>query len=137
MSLTNCNFRCSCTLFALVAGIILGIITAFVQITGVITATPVFLWVSLGIAVLSLWTLAVAVALVRRYAEAANCCSAMTGLLAGILGTILLSAILLAFGIVATSVISAILVGLLVFFLTLTFVGTACFIRCLSNCSNT
>ena len=46
------------------------------------------------------------------------------------------AAILLAVGVVATSVVSAILVGILVFFLTLIFGNTACYIRCLTACDN-
>lgn len=124
-------------MLSLIAAIILGIVAAFAQITGVITVTTVFLWVALGIAVVSLLTLLLSSALLRRSPAPTGCCAAVSGLLAGILGTILLAVILQAVGIVATSVVSAILVGLLVFFLTLTFTDAACFIRCLTTCSET
>lgn len=136
MSLTNCNFRFTCTFLSLVAAIILGIVTAFAQITGVITVTTVFLWVALGIAVVTLWTLVLGAALARISASTSGCCTSVSGLLAGIQGSILLSSILLAVGIVATSLVSAILVGLLVFFLTLALTNTACYVRCLSSCGN-
>lgn len=134
MSLFNCNCRCSCTGWAVIAGAIIGVITAFLQITGVITVTPVFLWVAFGIAVVYLGILVLAVALARRTERSACRCSALNALLTGILGTILLALILLSVGIVATSVISAILVGLLLFFLSLALTGSACYVRVLAEC---
>ena len=133
MSLFSCNCRVSCTAVAVVASVIIGVIAAFLQIAGVFTLAPVFLWVVFGIAVVYLGVLAVAAALARR-GEDDGCCQSLEGVLAGILGTILFAAILLAVGIVATSVISAILVGVLLFFFTLTLTGTACFVRCLFGC---
>jgi len=56
--------------------------------------------------------------------------------LAGILGTVLFSLVILAVGIVATSVVSAILVGLLVAFFALIVTATACLIRCLADCDD-
>lgn len=135
MSLTNCTCRFNCTLLSLIAAVILGVIAAFVQISGAAAVTTPFLWTALAIGIVSLWVLVGAAALVRRSAVS-NCCTAVTGLLAGILGTILFSTILLTVDIVAASVLSAILVGILVFFLTLTFGNTACYVRCLTACDN-
>ena len=133
MSQIVCRFRPACTTQALIASVIVGVVTAFLQITGVILATPVFLWVALGVAVgyLAIQTLAAALASRR---ETAGCCRQLGTVLVGILGTILLSVVLLAVGIVATSVVSAILVGLLVFFLFLGLISTACYVRTLAGC---
>lgn len=130
----NCQCRCRCTLGAIIVSVILGVISAFLQITGAITVIPVFLWVALGIAVVYL-----AILLFRTGNVTENCiclCSTINTLLVGILGTILLSVILLAVGVVATSVISAILVGLLLVFLSLIFTSTACFIRARTGCGD-
>ena len=135
MPLRNCTCRFNCTLFSLIAAVILGVVAAFVQISGAVTVTTLFLWTALAIGVVSAWVLVAAAALARR-GTAPNCCAAVNGLLAGILGTILFATVLLAVGVTATSVISAILVGILVFFLTLTFGNTACYVRCLSACEN-
>lgn len=127
-----CNMKCNCTVLALVAAAIIGVIAAFLQITGVITVAPVFLWVAFGIAVVYLGALVVTGG---RRGEAGGCvCRTLGTLLAGILGTALFAVILLAVGIVATSVISAILVGVLVFFLALTLAGSACYVKCLADC---
>lgn len=131
----NCQCRCNCTLGAIVASVILGIVTAFLHITGIVTATPIFLWGTLGISVIYL-----AILLLRTGTclnEGCSCiCSTISTLLVGILGSVLLSVILFAIGITATSVLSAILVGLLVLFQSLIFTSTACFIRSGFGCGD-
>jgi hypothetical protein len=119
----------------LVVSAIIGVLTALFQITAVITVTPVFLWVVFGIAVVYLAVLPLA-GILGRGRQCDSCiCAALEAVLAGILGAILVSVILLAVGIVATSVLSAILVGLLLFFFSLTLTGTACYVRCLNDCN--
>lgn len=136
MALFGCGCRRDCTLGAFVAALVIGVVTAFLQITAVITVTTVFLWVALGIAVVYLGVLLLAVALSRR-AEGGLClCRTLETVLTGILATILFAVVLLAVGITATSVISAILVGLLTASLTLTFAGTGCLIRCVADCED-
>lgn len=131
-----CCCRRDCTLIAVIAAAILGVIGAFLQFAGRITVTPAFLWVTLGIAVGYLAVLAGGF-LLRKCPEPARClCKALSALLVGILGTQLLSVVLLAVGIVATSVLSAVLVGLLVAALALTLGSTACLVRCLAACEN-
>lgn len=135
MALLNCNCRCNCTLTALIASAVVGVLTAFFQITGVITVTPVFLWVVFGIGVVYLGVLVAAAR--SRGTESCGClCTVLNALLAGILGSILLAVVLLAVGITATSVLSAILVGLLLFFFTLTLTGSACLVKCLTDCGS-
>lgn len=134
MPLCNCSCRCSCTAVALIVSAIVGVLAAFLQITGVITVTTAFLWVALGSAVVYLGVQVLSAALAGRPERSACRCTALNALLIGILGTILLSLILLAVGIVATSVVSAILVGLLLFFLGLTLISTACYVRALAGC---
>ena len=134
MPLCNCNCRCRCTGAALIASAIVGVLTAFLQITGIITVSTVFLWVALGIAVGYLAVLLVVGALARCPEQSVCRCTTLSVLLAGVLGTVLLSLILLSVGIVATSVVSAILVGLLLFFLALMLTATACYVKVLTAC---
>ncbi len=130
----NCNCRFNCTLAAFISAIIVGVIAAFLQITGTITVGVAFLWVALGIGVVYLAGLLLA-SVLRRRTERPNClCRALNALLSGVLGTILLSLVLLAVGIVATSILSAILVGFLLFFLWLTVSAAACYVRCATDC---
>lgn len=135
MSNCNCSCKCPCTIGAIIVSAILGIIAAFLQIAGVITATVMFPMAVLAVAVVYLAVLLGTSAICP--CEESRCrCSALNTLLAGLLGSILFSTVLLAVGIVATSVLSAILVGLVVFFATLTFTATACYVRIQTGCEN-
>lgn len=136
MSLLQCYCKCNCAILSIIAGIIIGVLAAFFQITGAFTITPVFLWVAFGIAVGYLGILVIAAALAKRNEPCSCLCSVLNTLLTGILGTLLLSVILLAFGIIATSVVSAVFAGFLLFFFTLLFGSSACFIKCLLDCVN-
>lgn len=130
MSLCNCECRFGCVTLGFIASLIIGIITAFLQITAVITVTPAFLWVTLGVAVVYL----AANLFSSSECNVRGCCVALSAVLAGILGTALLSVILLAIPFAATSVIGAIFTGLLLFFFSLILTSTACLIKCKANC---
>ncbi len=132
----DCNSRCRCTLWAVIVSVVIGIVAAFLQITAVITVTPAFLWVLFGIAIVYLAVLVIANAFNRDRLGCECRCTALSALLAGILGTVLFSVILLAVGAVAASVVSAILVGLLVLSFALTVGSTACYVRCLADCGD-
>lgn len=136
MSIMNCDNRRDCTGIAFVVSLIIGIIAAFLQITAVITLTPVFSIVAFGIAIVYLAITLVAAALADRTSTCYSKCTPLSSLLFGILGTILTAVILLAVGFAATSVIGAIVVGLLFFFFALMITSTACFAKCLTNCNN-
>lgn len=128
MSFFCCENKPSCVTLAVIASAILGVVAAFLQLTAVITVTPAFLWVALGIAIVYLAVLLVT----GRCCSACRCaCGALSAVLAGILGTALTSVILLAVTFAATSIIGAIIVGLLVLFLSLIVTATACLV---SNC---
>lgn len=131
---TSCrSCRVGCTVIAIVVSLIAGVITAFLRITAAITVTPAFLWVLLGIAVVYLAVMLLSSALYRH-----GCCESLCGivnaLLAGVLGTVLLSIVLLAIEFAATSVIGAVITGALLFFFFLAVTSTACLVRCLFNC---
>ena len=134
MAIFCCENRPSCTSLAVIVSAILGVIAAFLRITAVITVTPAFLWVALGIAVVYLAILLAT----TGCNQSARCCRcrgcALTAVLAGILGTALVSVILLAITFVATSIIGAILVGLLIFFLSLILSATACMVAGCCGC---
>lgn len=136
MALFNSENRTNCTGIAIVLSLIIGIITAFLRITAVITVTPVFLWVVLGIAVVYLAVVLIASALAQQNGDCRQICSTLSPLLAGIVGTVLFSIILLAIDFVATSIVGAIITGSLLFFFFLIITTTACLVRNLVNCDN-
>lgn len=136
MNRFGCGCNNNCTALAVLASIILGVVAAFLTITAVITVTPAFLWVALGIAVVYLGVALLASALKRR-SEADGCvCRTLPVLLTGILGTALTAVILLAITFAATSIIGAIITGALIFFLSLVLTVTACLVSCLFGCDD-
>lgn len=136
MSLFNCDNRVSCVGVALFASLIVGIVAAFLTITAVISATPVFLWVVFGIAVAFLAITLYVSPKVQRTNPCSGLCTALTTHLVGILGTILLSSVLLAISFAATSVIGAIIVGLLIASFSLVLTSAACLVKCIINCAD-
>lgn len=133
---TSCR-SCSpgCTVFAVSASLIFGVITAFLRITAAITITPAFLWALLGVAVVYLAVLLVSASLFRNVC-CGSLCTIITALLSGLLGTILLSVVFLGIEFAATSVLGAVLAGALLFFFFLAVTSTACLVRCLFNCND-
>lgn len=134
MTNCGCRTRLGCTLLAAIAAVILGIVAGFLQITAVITVTPLLLWVALAIAVVYLAVLTVVTGMAPTGACRPCMCATLNTVLAGILATALFAVVLLAVGITATSVASAILVGLLTASLTLTLASSACLIKCMADC---
>lgn len=133
MSLFGCDNRHNCIGIAIVASLIVGIVAAFLTITAVISVVPVFLWVVLGIAVAFLALSLYVAPKLQRGNPCGGLSPALTALLVGILGTVLLSAVLLAIPFAATSVIGAITVGLVVAFFSLILTSAACLIKCIIN----
>ena len=136
MTLLCCDNRRDCTGIAVIASVIIGIIAAFLQITGVITLAPIFSVVAFGIAVLYLAVTLVATALVQRGYTCKGVCSPLYALLIGVLGTILTAVILLAITFAATSILGAILTGVLLFFLFLVLTTAACLIKSIVGCND-
>lgn len=130
----NCGCRINCTGIAVIAAIIIGIITAFLTFSAVITVTPAFLWVLLGIAVVYL-AITLIISPVIRGAGVVGCvCNIVPVLLAGILGTILISVVLLGITFAATSIVGAIITGLLLAFFSLLIITAACLVKCVTGC---
>lgn len=128
-----CRCTGNCTTFAVVASVILGVITAFLRITGVITLTSAFLWVVLGVSVVYLLGTLVASLFTKGQGGACNCTTLFV-LLLSIVGAVVLSIVLLAVTFAATSVVGAILAGLLIIFFFQIITVSACYILCLNRC---
>lgn len=127
MAVLNCQCRYSCTGLAVVAALILGIIGAFLQITGVIFLNATFLWVILGVAVVYL-SILLATACFGTCSLGCSCCSKDV-VLAGILGAAVLSIVLLGIPAASVGVTGAILSGGALFFFFLILFATACLAR--------
>lgn len=133
---TPCRgFRPDCTFIAVLVSLVVGIVTAFLRITGTITLAPAFLQALLAIAVGYLAVVLVSGAVSRdRHCE--GLCNTVTAFLSGVVGTILLAIVLLNIEFAVISIIGAILTGALLFFFFLTVTSTACLVRCFFNCED-
>lgn len=132
----GCTCRSNCISLGVLASIVVGIITAFLTFSAVITVGTAFLWVALGIAVVYL-AIIFAGSVFFRFTSIKTCvCSILGVLLTGILGTILTSLILLAVTFAATSVIGAIITGLLLLFFSLIITSVVCFVKCNADCND-
>lgn len=129
-----CQCKFNCTSLAVIVSVIIGVIAAFLTLTGNLAVGTPLLWVFFGIAV-GLLAVILATTRVFRNEERENCfCPALTAVLSGILGTVLFSLVLLLVDVAIASVIGAILVGLLFLAFALTLTTTACLIKCLADC---
>lgn len=122
----NCN-RNECLIIAIASSIVIGIVAAILSITGIITVAPAFLWVLLGIAVVYL-AIAFVVSSLRRFDTPYSARSLIATLIAGILGTVLFSVILLGITFAATSPVGAVIVGLLLLSFALIITATSCLV---------
>lgn len=130
--MSNNNEYCvGCIGAGVIASLVIGIIAAILRFTAVITLTPAFLWVTLGVAIVYLGILLLASG-ARRTSDCF--CRSLSAVLTGILGTILTSVILLGIAFVATSVIGAIITGALLFFFSLIVTSVVCLIKCKYGC---
>lgn len=129
----KCEGKMECLGIAVVVSIIIGIIAAFLTITGVIFILPVFLWVMLGTAIGYIAVALLAVAIDGR--NTAYHCSETTlgAALISALGTVLFALILLAIPFAPASVVGAILNGLLFFSFFTLLTSTACLVKCLAK----
>ena len=122
----KCN-KNECLIIAIAASVLVGIVTAILTATGIIILTPAFLWVVFGIAVGYL-AIAFIVTSLRRFDTPYSARSLIVAFIAGVLGTILLSLVLLAVALVQTSAIFAVLAGLLLFSFSLFITAIACIV---------
>lgn len=135
MSMCNCSCKSRCSVIGIIASVIVGLVAAILRISAVITVTPAFLWVVLGIAVVYL-ALSLVFADNIKGINKSGFCPILSVFFTGILGSILMSVVLLGVTFVATSTIGAILTGALFAFASLIFTQTVCLVKCLVNCDN-
>ncbi|MBQ2971407.1 MAG: hypothetical protein IJE16_02530 [Ruminococcus sp.] len=123
----NCRWGNECLIIAIAASIVVGIVAGILTITGIIATTPAFLWVLFGIAVVYLLT-AFILSSLNNFETSYRSRRLIGTFIAGILGTILFSVILLGITFPATSALGAIFVGLLLASFSLIITTTACLV---------
>lgn len=136
MALIDCNSkrRSACTLCSVLSSVIFGVVAAILRFRGLIAFTPAFFWVLLGASLMILAVL-IAVAACGKHCRACKWKGRILNtLLAGILGTVLFSVLLLGIGYIKSTGLSAVLGGVLIAFFSLTVINTACLVKYLSLC---
>ena len=130
-----CECKNVCTGLAIAASIIIGVIALILGITGTLTLTTPFLLVAVGVAIVYLAVLLVTSSVLRCEYLRRCICMILPVVLVAILGTIVLSAVLLVFTFAATSILGAIITGALIGFFALIITATACLVNCIAGCS--
>ncbi len=134
MNICGCRTKCDCTLFAVIASVIVGIVTAFLSFS-VTLAVPAFVyWIFFGVALVLLAVSLISAPLACRCKENFCTCASLTTFLAGVLGTVLFSLVLLLIDLTA-GILASLLTGLLFGFFTLTVTSVACIVRNLFDCA--
>ena len=136
MALINCDRKCGCvcTSCSILSSIIFGIVAAILRFRGLIDFSPVFLWSVLAVSVVVLVVVIAALAYGNQLRECKWKCAMLNTLLAGVLGTILFSVLLLGIVCIRSIGLYAVLGGLLIAFFSLAVTNTACLIKCLALC---
>ncbi len=134
MEICGCKPKCECSVLSLIAGAVVGIITAFLSFSGILAVAPVILWVFFGVALVFLAVSLVAGAFADRRDRAGCICNSLKTFFAGVFGTVLFSVVLLLIGAATAGILGAIITGLLFAFFTLTVTSVACVINELFGC---
>lgn len=130
MSFFNCKYNFFCPGISIAASVIVGIIAAVLQATGVITIGTVFSLSVIGVAVAYLAILLIAYAIADNAGECGG--TTLSALLIGLLGSILFASLLLG-AVAPATALGVIVVGVLFFFVSLSLTSLACVIKCFAN----
>lgn len=134
MNRQSCSNRNDCLILAVAASILIGVVTAILSATEIVTLTPAFLWAVLGVAVVYLLVAFVASSL-RRFDTPYSSKDLITTFIIGVLGTILFSLILLGVTIATASPAGVIFSGLLLTAFSLIITSISCLvINSYTNC---
>ncbi len=134
MNVCGCKSRCDCTLFAVIVSVIVGVVTAFLNFSMTIAVPQFVLWIFFGVALIFLAAALLTAPFVNKKETDGCLCSALGALITGVLGTVLLSLILVIIDIATAGLLGSVLTGLLFAFFTLTVTSVSCLIRSIFNC---
>ncbi len=137
MGFFNCNCKIGCTVSGLIVSLIAGIVTLILNITGIISVLPLFLWIGFGVAIgLLIVTLLIVASTDEERKERGCIFRALSTLQFGALGVILTALILLAVDFGGISIIGAIIYGAFIFSFILLITSVICLARCFASCDD-
>lgn len=127
MANNSCRSRYNCIDIVVLVSTIIAVVAGVLRYMAVITLTPAFLWAIFGV---SVGFLALLIFTTSFWGNVQTCkLSALSAILFGIVGTVLLSVVLLGITFAATSVVGAIASGLAVGFFALTIGAAVCLVK--------
>ena len=134
MNICCCKTKCDCTLIAVIASVIAGIIAAFLNFSAVIAVPQPLLWVFFGVA-LGLLGIALAAAPFTCRCENKECfCASVTSFLVGVFGAVAVALVLLLVDLAAGGLVASLVTGLLFGFFALAITSAGCLVRNLLGC---
>ena len=136
MTTCECKNKCECTLFAVIASLVIGIVAVFLNFSSTLVITQTLLWAFFGASIVFLLIGLLASFGICKSDNRECLCTAVNEFLLGILATVLFSVILLTVDIAAAGLLASILVGILFGVFTLTLTSAACIIKYNLKCKD-
>ena len=136
MNICCCKTKCDCTIIAVIASVIAGIVATFLTFSGTITIPQFVLWIFFGVALGLLGLSLVAAPFIGKRESNTCLCASLTSLFVGVFGTVLFSLVLVLVDIAAGGILASILTGLLFGLFALTITSAACIVKNLFDCGS-
>ena len=134
MNICCCKTKCDCTIIAVIASVITGIITAFLNFSASIAVPQFVLWILFGVA-LGFLAISLIIAPFICRKEGGEClCTSLTALLTGVFGTVLAALVLVLVDLAASGLLASLVTGLLFGFFALTITSAGCIVKNLFGC---
>lgn len=133
MNICGCRTKCDCTIFAIIASVIVGIVTAFLSFSATLAVPAFVYWIFFGVALVLLAVTLFTAPFVSRRKEDFCLCASLNTFLAGVFGTVLFSLVLLLIDLTA-GILASLLTGLLFGLFTLTVTSVACIVKNIADC---
>lgn len=133
MNICGCRTKCDCTIFAIIASVIVGIVTAFLSFSATLAVPAFVYWIFFGVALVLLAFTLFTAPFVSRRKEDFCLCASLNTFLAGVFGTVLFSLVLLLIDLTA-GILASLLTGLLFGLFTLTVTSVACIVKNIADC---
>lgn len=134
MNICGCRTKCDCTIFAVIASVIVGIVAAFLSFSAILAVPAFVYWIFFGVALVLLAVTLFTAPFICRNKENFCLCASLNTFIAGVLGTVLFSLILLLIDLTA-GLLFSLLTGLLFGLFTLTVTSVACIVRNIFDCA--
>ena len=136
MSNCTCECRWNCAAIGIIISLIVGVVGAIILATTTPVIPVAIYWGTLVTALVFLAVTLIVTAITRLVGTASCLCNTLPTLLSGIIGTIILSIVVLVINIATITLPLAILLGVLIAFAGIMLSGLVCLTTCIAGCSS-